>query len=65
VTSTASARGHTVTYITTDKVKQYAREHFGCSDMPGLELEESGGSGTGGSHWDKRLMLNDFMVGDS
>lgn len=33
--------------------------------MPGLELEEYGGAGTGGSHWDKRVMLNEFMTGDS
>lgn len=33
--------------------------------MPGLELEEAGGSGSAGSHWEKRLMRNDFMAADS
>lgn len=28
-----------------------------------MELEENGGSGTAGSHWEKRLIMNDFMIG--
>ena len=38
---------------------------FNCNSMVGLELESSGGSGTAGSHWEKRLMRNDFMVADN
>lgn len=57
-------RGKTVTRIVTDTVKEKARDAFDCNDMDGLELELSGGSGTVGAHWDKRLMHNDFMVAD-
>ena len=33
--------------------------------MNGLELESSGGGGSAGAHWEKRLMRNDFMVADN
>ena len=31
--------------------------------MEGLELEDEGGSGTAGSHWDRRVAEEDMMVG--
>lgn len=48
--------------IITPKVTQLAREHFGCEEMTGLPIESSGGEGSAGSHWEKLLMLNEFMV---
>ena len=30
-----------------------------------MQLEDSGGSGTAGSHWEKSLVYNDYMVGSS
>ena len=33
--------------------------------LTGLELENQGGDGTAGSHWEMRLMLGDNMVGES
>jgi len=27
------------------------------------ELEDGGGSGTGGSHWEKRIFMNEYMTG--
>lgn len=41
------------------------KTHFGCSTADGLELEEAGGTGTAGSHWEKRLVMNDYMIGSS
>ena len=64
ITSTASVRGKTVTLFKTPTVLSKARDAFGCTTLPGLELEDGGGSGTAGSHWEKRMMFNDFMVGD-
>jgi len=40
-----------------------ARDHFACREMAGVELEDDGGYGTAGSHWDLRLMMNEFMTG--
>ena len=34
---------------------------YGCSETTGQEIEDMGGSGTAGSHWEKRLVANEFM----
>lgn len=48
-------------FLSTPKVKQYARDLFGCSDLPGVQLENQGGSGSLFQHWDKRMMGTEFM----
>ena len=62
-TITVTERGHSVTLLTFPKTLARARTAFGCSTMQGIELENQGAVGTSGSHWEKRLMANDFMVG--
>lgn len=44
------------TYVVTPKVRQAARDHFGCPTLVGAELESQGGSGTAGGHWAKRTL---------
>jgi hypothetical protein len=51
--------------VVTPKVVSTAQKHFGCSSLQGVELEDQGGSGTAGSHWESRVMLGDFMIGES
>jgi len=60
-----NTRGITVYKLKTPKVKEKAEKNFGCSELGGVELESSGGSGTAGAHWEKRVMYGDFMVADS
>jgi leishmanolysin len=57
-------RGKPAVLLTTPTVKTLAQKAFGCSDLEGVELEDAGGVGTVGSHWEKRVMFNDFMIGD-
>lgn len=59
----ASARGLTVTQLTTPEVVGRSKAAFDCASLTGLELENGGGSGTVLAHWEKRLMNNDFMTG--
>ncbi|KAL0366136.1 UNVERIFIED_CONTAM: Leishmanolysin-like peptidase [Sesamum radiatum] len=33
------------------------------ANFTGLELEDGGGRGTSGSHWEKRLLMNEIMTG--
>ena len=47
--------------IKTPKVLEVARKHFGCPTLAGVELEDDGGSGSAGSHWEKRQMFTEFM----
>ena len=50
-------------YINSPKVLEVAKRYFDCQDINGVELEESGGSGTAGSHWEARILLGDYMNG--
>jgi hypothetical protein len=40
-----------------------AREHYGCDFLTGVELEDGGGNGTALSHWEERVLSNEFMTG--
>ena len=50
-------------YIKSPKVLEVAKKYFDCQDIYGVELEESGGSGTVASHWEARILLGDYMNG--
>ena len=50
-------------YINSEKVIETAKKYFNCDDIDGVELEEFGGSGTVGSHWEARILLGDYMNG--
>ncbi|WP_411022889.1 leishmanolysin-related zinc metalloendopeptidase, partial [Salmonella sp. s51228] len=49
--------------MVTPEVVKAVREHFACSTLLGAEIENQGGSGTAGSHWEERLFGNEAMVG--
>lgn len=51
--------------IITPKVIEAAKKHFGCNSLEGVELEDQGGVGTAGSHWEQRIMHGDFMISES
>lgn len=42
-----------------------AREHFDCPYLDGVEIEDQGGNGTARSHWEKRILNNEYMIGTS
>jgi hypothetical protein len=56
-------RGGPVPVFTTPRVTKFAQDHYGCSSLTGLEMENGGGQGTANSHWEARLMNNDIMTG--
>ncbi len=35
--------------------QEEGRGHFNCSTLEGVQLEDQGGSGTAGSHWEARI----------
>ena len=49
-------------YIFSPRVIEKARIHFGCNSIEKLPLEDQGGEGSAGSHWEGRYMLGDYMV---
>lgn len=48
--------------LITPKVVEAAKKHFNCSTLQGVEVEDQGGSGSAGAHWESRIMLGDYMV---
>ena len=50
-------------YINSPKVLEQAKKHFGCGNLPhgGVPLENQGGSGSAGSHWERRYMFGENM----
>ncbi|KAJ0409424.1 hypothetical protein P43SY_002314 [Pythium insidiosum] len=62
------AGGVTVSKIVTPSVAQRAKQHFNCPDWvnAGLELENgASGSADFSSHWEKRLLMNEYMTATS
>ncbi|RHX99446.1 hypothetical protein DYB28_006504 [Aphanomyces astaci] len=57
VQQTNGPNGTKITHLVTPKVKQLAQEYFGCSTVPGGELQ-SDNAQSYSSHWAKRLYLN-------
>ncbi|KAI9118444.1 hypothetical protein K1719_010776 [Acacia pycnantha] len=57
--------GRLVTRVVLPRVVMHSRHHYGAFSkyFTGLELEDGGGRGTSGSHWEKRLMMNEIMTG--
>eukprot|EP00003_Mantamonas_plastica_P006782 TRINITY_DN155_c0_g1_i4.p1 TRINITY_DN155_c0_g1~~TRINITY_DN155_c0_g1_i4.p1 ORF type:complete len:448 (-),score=77.27 TRINITY_DN155_c0_g1_i4:16-1338(-) len=63
VTTGAMTGTRSITKIVTPEVKRVMGEHFACTSVTGGEIEDGGGSGTGGSHWEKRVFNDEFMTG--
>lgn len=57
--------GRMVTRVVLPRVVMHSRLHYGAfsKNFTGLELEDGGGRGTSGSHWEKRLLMNEIMTG--
>jgi leishmanolysin len=57
--------GRLVTRVVLPRVVMHSRHHYGAfsQNFSGLELEDGGGRGTSGSHWEKRLLMNEIMTG--
>ena len=51
-------------YINSPKLLAKAKLHFGCENMNGLRLENQGGQGSIGSHWDARFMQGELMISE-
>jgi len=50
------------TLFTGTNVIKQAKRHFNCDNIEGIELENQGGDGSAGSHWEARIMLGDYMI---
>ena len=51
-----------ISYIKSSGAVAMAKKHFGCDSITKIPLENQGGSGSVGSHWEARYMLGDYMI---
>jgi leishmanolysin len=58
----AQAGTKSTTIISSPRVVAEARAHLGCATITGVEIEDDGGSGSGGSHWEQRVVGNEVMA---
>lgn len=49
------------TAIKLPEVLDYARSYFGCQNIQGVPLENNGGDGSAGSHWEKTFLPQEYM----
>jgi leishmanolysin len=63
IMASATVRGKTVSMLTAANTLAAARAHFGCATLAGVELEDQGGSGIAGSHWERRGLNGEMMTG--
>lgn len=61
VTRKITIGSETFNAISMPEVVNYARTYFGCSDIPALPLENNGGDGSAGSHWEKLFLPQEYM----
>ena len=50
-------------YLNSSKLLEVAKKYYDCNDIKGVELENQGGEGTAGSHWEARILLGEYMNG--
>ena len=50
-----------IAMITTPHVINFTRAHYNCATLEGAELEDYGGSGTAGAHWESRVYKIDSV----
>jgi len=48
--------------IVSPTVVKHAKSHFTCNSVVGVPVEDAGGSGSAGSHWEKIALGNEVMV---
>lgn len=51
-------------YLITPTVLSFAKSHFNCSSLPGALLEDEGGEGSAGSHFEKMAFGNEIMTAE-
>lgn len=51
------------TYVVAPSVVNVGKQHFGCPGLKRLPLEDEGGEGTLGSHWERKVFGNELMTG--
>jgi len=63
VVKTSHKRGGKTLILHTANVKSVGRSYFACHNLDGVGLENAGGDGTAGSHWERSELGDEAMTG--
>ena len=61
IISNDGTRSETFQFVITNDVVQYARQYYNCPTLKGVPLENDGGEGSAGSHWEKLFLPTEYM----
>lgn len=56
---TKPVNGKDITILTLDPLTDRLRDYFACYDLEGAYLEQQGDEGSAGSHFERRVFLNE------
>jgi hypothetical protein len=59
---TTTLGGISYKYLSAEPLNSKLKSYFGCSTIPGAILENQGGSGSAGSHWERKMFSNEYMT---
>ncbi|EGR30430.1 leishmanolysin family protein, putative [Ichthyophthirius multifiliis] len=62
ITKIVIYRSLPTTLVMTKNILQTARKYYACPTMEGMQLENEGGSGSLGSHWEQLIVQNEMMM---
>jgi len=57
--STKTWNGETIRYLNVEPLTSRLQSYFGCYTLEGGYLENEGGSGSAGSHWERQIFFNE------
>ncbi|EGR26891.1 leishmanolysin family protein, putative [Ichthyophthirius multifiliis] len=58
-------RGVERLFLRTPHVLAFAKKYYGCEKLLGMPLENQGGSGSAGSHWEQTAIADEYMNASS
>lgn len=61
---TNNFNGKDFNFLATPEVRKRSASYFGCDTIVGVALENQGGDGTIGSHWEKSMLMDELMTGN-
>ncbi|EGR29674.1 leishmanolysin family protein, putative [Ichthyophthirius multifiliis] len=59
------SRGVQRMFLRTPHVLAFAKKYYGCEYLPGMPLEDQGGNGSAGSHWEQTAIADEYMNASS
>lgn len=62
ITTTQTIRGFSTTVLKSPNVLATARKYYNCNTLTGMQLENQGGAGSLGSHWERTIIESEVMT---